>query len=228
MSNMDMIARIQGIYVEKDKCLRFLHCNEGFLHITGLSAEDQALGLTDKDVIWQPYNHIYEKHDLDALEGKIYSNIIPVIDWRGKNLVFINTKIQNINSEGKVVGVISHAIEVINQNLLEVTQLLIKSDISGQTHYYSIGKENNKFLLTNRESECLFYLIRGKSAKSIAKILNISFRTVEVYLENLKIKFNCKTKSDLIEQAIQNGYVNIVPKSVISKQLAETLKSKES
>lgn len=118
---------------------------------------------------------------------------------------------------------ISHAVEVINPSLLEISHLLLKSDISGNSCYYSVGNVDNKTLLTNRESECLFYIIRGKSAKSIARILNISFRTVEVYLEKLKTKFNCKTKSDLIDQAIHNGYMNIVPKSVFSDKLRGAL-----
>jgi DNA-binding CsgD family transcriptional regulator len=63
--------------------------------------------------------------------------------------------------------------------------------------------------LSKRERECLFYIVCGKSAKSIAKILGISNRTVESYIEHLKEKFHCHNKADLIESAIKSGLVVI-------------------
>lgn len=45
--------------------------------------------------------------------------------------------------------------------------------------------------LTKREHECVTYLIRGKTAEEIAIILNISKRTVETHVQNIKRKMNC-------------------------------------
>ena len=50
-----------------------------------------------------------------------------------------------------------------------------------------------------REAECLFYLIRGKSARETGVILHLSQRTVEFYLNSLKDKLNCRKKSELID-----------------------------
>lgn len=47
--------------------------------------------------------------------------------------------------------------------------------------------------LTAREKECLYWLFCGKTAPEIALILNISKRTVEKFISNLKEKFNCYT-----------------------------------
>lgn len=52
--------------------------------------------------------------------------------------------------------------------------------------------------LSRREKECLMHLIQGKSAKQTASILNLSPRTVEVYLDCLKTKLQCRTKLALI------------------------------
>lgn len=54
--------------------------------------------------------------------------------------------------------------------------------------------------LSNRESECIRLLLQGYAASQIAEILNLSKRTVEHYIENVKLKTNCYTKLELIEK----------------------------
>lgn len=51
--------------------------------------------------------------------------------------------------------------------------------------------------LSSRERECLKYLLRGKTAKETAQHLQISFRTIEYYFENIKNKLDCDRKKDL-------------------------------
>lgn len=55
--------------------------------------------------------------------------------------------------------------------------------------------------LTKRESECFYLLSRSLSIKNIAKKLNISPRTVEVYVSNLKKKVKVYSKAELSEIA---------------------------
>ncbi|MBX9838711.1 MAG: helix-turn-helix domain-containing protein, partial [Silvanigrellaceae bacterium] len=53
--------------------------------------------------------------------------------------------------------------------------------------------------LTNREKECLFWLIQGKSAQETGEILSISRRTVETLRENCRLRFGAHyTFSNLI------------------------------
>lgn len=51
---------------------------------------------------------------------------------------------------------------------------------------------------TPKQSQCVSLLKKGFTAKEIGKQLNISFRTVELYVETLKKKLNCKNKSELL------------------------------
>lgn len=53
--------------------------------------------------------------------------------------------------------------------------------------------------LTKRELECCQWLIFGYSNSRIAKKLNISARTVEHYINSLKIKLRCTSKRSLTE-----------------------------
>ena len=54
-----------------------------------------------------------------------------------------------------------------------------------------LGHQFGNLYLTEREYECVNYLIRGKTAEEIAIILNISKRTAEAHVQNIKRKMNC-------------------------------------
>lgn len=56
---------------------------------------------------------------------------------------------------------------------------------------------NTSQLLTNRQLECALLLIKGMKYKEIASQLNISPRTVEVHLNQLKTKFDCRNSVEL-------------------------------
>lgn len=52
--------------------------------------------------------------------------------------------------------------------------------------------------LSNRQFDCASFLLKGLTQKEIALQLNISPRTVETYINQLKVKFSCRNKSELI------------------------------
>ena len=52
--------------------------------------------------------------------------------------------------------------------------------------------------LTKRQKDCAHLLMQGMSAKMIANELNISFRTVELYLRDMKYRLQCSNKTELI------------------------------
>jgi DNA-binding CsgD family transcriptional regulator len=62
-------------------------------------------------------------------------------------------------------------------------------------------KANGSFdvRISKREAECLYLLSQGKSAKEIALTLKISNRTVEWYFKQIKYKFKCNSKYELIK-----------------------------
>jgi DNA-binding NarL/FixJ family response regulator len=52
-------------------------------------------------------------------------------------------------------------------------------------------------------------LIRGYSYKEIGDKLNLSARTIEDKISSIKDKMNCTSKSQVIEKALNKGYLNI-------------------
>ncbi len=59
-----------------------------------------------------------------------------------------------------------------------------------------LGRKNS---LTLRELECLSYFTTGKTAKEIARILDVAPRTIEAHLNNIRVKTSCQTKIELTQ-----------------------------
>ena len=57
----------------------------------------------------------------------------------------------------------------------------------------------NGIMLSKPEYDCLQHMAHGKRAKEIAKVLSISYKTVQTYIDRIKIRFACSHKSQLIE-----------------------------
>ncbi|OUR84525.1 DNA-binding response regulator [Colwellia psychrerythraea] len=92
----------------------------------------------------------------------------------------------------------------------------IKAVANGKTHFSSsIAKllldnpvnTNESEKLTTREQVVLSYLAKGKTSKEIAKILNISFRTVEAHRRNMKTKLGIHSLAKLISYAVKHGII---------------------
>lgn len=72
--------------------------------------------------------------------------------------------------------------------------LLLDSKIQNEIH--EIAKINH---LTSRELQCLFQLSTGKTVKEIARTLSIGPRTVETYIDKIRLKTSCATQRQIIQ-----------------------------
>jgi LuxR family quorum-sensing system transcriptional regulator SolR len=59
-----------------------------------------------------------------------------------------------------------------------------------------------KYKLSKKQNECAHHLLNGATAKEISVILQLSPRTVEKYLEIIKMKFEAVNKAELIKKLI--------------------------
>lgn len=67
-----------------------------------------------------------------------------------------------------------------------------------QQNNFHLQIDGNFISLSKRESQCLAFLLQGQTAKEIAKKLNVSFRTIETYCDQLRQKTNSKTRLELL------------------------------
>ncbi len=216
--------RLIGITAKKDLDSKIIECNQGFIAYSGHDNTDLIIGKTDNNMPWSEFADLYRAHELDAIEDRSYSAIIPVKDYKDNNLLFLHTKIKKFDKEYNQDIILCHAVEIINPDLNQLFQLLMyQGEFSEFNKQFYLGKGRGDIKLSKRQQEVLFFLIRGKSAKMIAKVLNISSRTVEYYTEILKNKFNCLNKGELIEKAINCGYSQNIPTNENIKDLLTML-----
>jgi len=69
---------------------------------------------------------------------------------------------------------------------------------------------DQKNYLTRREAECIALLINKKSIKEIASALQISPRTAESHLENVKLKLGVTKKKEVIDQVFKYSLDDII------------------
>jgi len=87
------------------------------------------------------------------------------------------------------------------------TKQLIRPDICSDVlsdYLKDLAKGNSKIaLLSSRERECIQHLLLGRSARETGCYLKLSPRTIEFYFENIKNKWGCSSKREILSLAKQ-------------------------
>lgn len=204
-------ARPIQFYI-KDKSGKYLEANDGSARNAGFSNAEEMRGLSDFDLEFLPYEQVVAWHANDR--KVIYQEKLQLFDeavtlFDGTRVRALSHKMPFYSSAKKIIG--SAGISII-----------VDKD---QDYSSAIFNENNAIAnapllvdahLSSREIECLFYLIKGQSAKIMANNLSISQRTVEQHLINCKAKLNCVNRYELIEKAFQ---ITVI-KELLKKDLA--------
>ena len=71
---------------------------------------------------------------------------------------------------------------------------------------YSIYKDSGDLFLTQREAECVSYLLYGLTIRGAAKALGISHRTAEDYISNIREKLDCSSMAALIVKIMESDF----------------------
>ncbi len=75
----------------------------------------------------------------------------------------------------------------------------------------NIFRKNKCITLSEQETICCALILQGMSYSRTAKIMNLSTRTVESYVNNVRTKTNCKSKQDLLEMlSVYRKFLDIV------------------
>ena len=134
-----------------------------------------------------------------------------------------------LRNEKEIIGTFAYCIDITShlgqiQNILSSIHPIPLSTNDKLTRgSYILHQGNLDPVLTNRQMDCLYYFLRGKTAKETAVILRLSKRTVEFYLENLKNQFSCQTKAELIDKAISHGFMNVLPNCLFNQCNAKSI-----
>jgi DNA-binding CsgD family transcriptional regulator len=216
----DIFNNIPGYIGWKDSNGKYLGCNQQLAMVLQLKSAEQIVGL--KDSILIDYNEatgsFHAKNDLIALEGNTVKGLHQSDKpYDGSFFYFIKKPL--IGENKQIYGILFHCQPFFRSHeWLEFTEVTSKH-VPPEYHagHYIIGTAKNKFNLSRRELECLFYLLRGQTAKAIGQHLCLSKRTIESYIENIKAKFGCRTKAELCCLAYANEYHYRIPQDLVDK-----------
>ncbi|MBX9586347.1 MAG: helix-turn-helix transcriptional regulator [Gammaproteobacteria bacterium] len=126
-----------------------------------------------------------------------------------------------LNNNNCIMGLAGNSIEITDTPLMRSALFLIEGgmifnqDINHPHFNLILQNAYDDFKLSSRESECLFFYIRGYTAKEVALKMGIKYKTIQNYLERIKIKMGCSSRSQIVEKALHRGMGKILPKQLL-------------
>lgn len=100
------------------------------------------------------------------------------------------------NQNGKIIGLFGISMVAGKDSFSNPLQELLSLGLLDRSRKERIVPIQIKF--SERQMECAKLLFQGKTTKEIANSIKLSPRTIEHYIDNLKIKLHCRNKSELI------------------------------
>lgn len=220
-----MLQNMPGCYFVKDLDSCYVEISQNIESLTKIKRE-AVIGRSDYQLPWEKIAHQLRHNDLIAIKEYTSDVFEPLpIDKRS---IFITRciKFPIHDFSGSVIGVVGQTYFFSEKETMREALNAIRThdqknalDLSRKSSSYAIKEYHTDFNLTERETECLFLLIRGKSVKEMGKFLDISPRTVEVYIENIKHKMHASSRSEIIDKAEKSGMLEIIPKNTICMSL---------
>lgn len=205
----NIVAAMPGTIYWKDTEGRLLGCNNNQARVFDLNKND----IFSKNILeigsilnWEEKIAIeVHQNSLEVISKRHQKQIEEIVLVNGVWKHFLSCKNPLFDSHGNVVGLAGASIEVSKNCQTKIVETYLEKIEKIIT--FNSNKSFPK--LAKREIECLYFMIRGMTAKQIGKLLNLSFRTIETYIENMKLKLNCCNRSELIGKAIDLGYIHI-------------------
>ncbi len=221
-SMLNQMPGLIGLYTTSGK-LAF--CNQDYATVVGYTNEDQAFGKSYSEIP-SPAAELAQtfiaRDNKVFLQKKEIAYLTYCKSQQGEWSLYLGNKRPIYDEEQNVIGLFSQKHDITNKQLVNLSRFLVVSEkqkpVRAQFSCIIVDNLlNDEIALSKRQLECLYYLLRGKSARIIAEILGLSPRTVENYFAHLKTKLNCQSTSELIEKSIQKGYLSIIPRSILDQ-----------
>lgn len=228
LTHFNYVQNLPGLILIKDLESRYVNISHVLAKMCGWSSVEAAIDKFDYDAPCEAATLADDFITMDrlALASKQKVVSLDVINYVTGWSILLTEVSPIVDQAGRVEGVLNMAVEISKYNPLYHYYLKLAHSDSQFTkkkssiHSYILTQEHVPLPLTIRQSECLFWLMRGKTVKEIAHVLRLSPRTVEEHICNIKEILQCKNKSELIEKAFDAQFLNYLPAELANKTLA--------
>lgn len=189
------------IYIfAKDIKGRFLFCNEDHAEIAGLDSPGQIIGKTDADLFWKKDASMCQMSDKMTIKLGSRVNVLEKSFHRYDGIFdIIISKYQLKNEKNECIGIVGSYYDFKQYLHNDILQNRADDNIEDAPSIH----------LSKREKEVLKYLAFGKTNKEISCYLQVSPRTIDFFVNQLKTKFQCAYKKDLIISAVKCGLIDV-------------------
>ncbi len=189
-----------------NKASECLKLNEATMKICGLQSIKDCIGKTMRAIATKKSAEFCIRHDQQVLKtSSLKITEVPLQRLDGEAYHIISFKFPCYDNNHNLMGVLGCSFAAgipgycnLSESLTLITQI---GFLNASPRSLLPGIPIDGIYLSKRESECLHYLMRGKSIKAIACSLGLSVRTIEHYLDRIKFKMKVQYKSELIEKA---------------------------
>jgi DNA-binding CsgD family transcriptional regulator len=227
---MQLVNFHPGLLFVKDQNSKYIAGNDRTANLVGWKSVEDMVGKTDFDLPCEAASSadFFIKEDnivLNTQEKLFTLDLQKYSDDKWHLLLCERTIARGKYTADASLEVVIHAIDVTGLSFFHAYIDCHNFDkkITGRKNSgsYIISDDYTDLAISTRQSEILYYLLRGKTAKEIGVLLNISDRTVEGHIDIIKRNLNCKNKSQLIEKAVALGYMFYIPKRIFNQQLID-------
>jgi DNA-binding CsgD family transcriptional regulator len=182
---LDVFNKLEKVNIySKDDSGVYLYVNSVQALCFQVSAPEDVIGRKDQELACQSGHAIRvienDRYIIKEAQSQAFYETGP---YNGKSHLYRSFKSPIMGRNGRVLGIHGMSIPVSESCLIP---------------------------LTKQQIACLKFLARGCTHKQIALELGLSDKTVEHYLEAVKLKLNCKSRADLMMQAIERGLVSVL------------------
>lgn len=178
--------------------------NETHNSVTGFCESKDIIGLTDYDLVWSDSAPFFRKND-----QKVITTGTPGIFLESgfikdkKKVNFLSAKKPLKTRSNKISGILGLGIIFTHDQSVELfSRLLLQPP---KNFVLDVNTDNS--CLSQRQLDCLYYLVLGMTQKEIAKQMKLSPKTVEHYLDVIKTKLYCGSRRELIKAGLKFPYI---------------------
>lgn len=219
----------------KDSKGQYLSCSQLTADYVGKESPNEVEGHFDLDLTWKE-NHLLYRHNDKTVETKQKPLffIEPARNTNNEIVHLLSIKAPLTRYIDNVPGIIGACVPLNERSyqtilfnvikVLEILHLKFEDQVVFQTvlkamNINQAGKQWRKdsipfdygvVVFTLREAQCLHYFLKRYSAQKTAEKLFLSPKTVEFYLAEIKNKLNCNNTSEIIELAMEYGFIDLV------------------
>lgn len=203
----NILARVSmyhAHFIAKNHDGIIIQANDLLAKYYGVDSIDAILGQNAYNLLPEKEVNLIMSNDTTVINGKP----IPYLFYETCiNNECMSIKTQLLDSCNNIVGVGAinfYFYQTVFKDIVTlINELFFLTPITSSVKHIYVSNIHQFDRLTPRERDCVNCLSQGKTCKEIARRFNISYRTVEKHVENVKNKLKCYRRSDIVSKIFE-------------------------